>query len=89
MLDLLTQFAALSLISGMVLSLLGDGALRRTASMAVGLMLLLFWARSLAGGITALADLSLSQGNTSPLTTTGVDLSAVTEELLTRMEVTP
>ncbi|MBQ8554889.1 MAG: hypothetical protein IJ438_03345 [Clostridia bacterium] len=48
MMSLLHQFAALSLISGVMMTLLPDGSLRRTARMVVGLLMLLSWADGLA-----------------------------------------
>ena len=50
MLNMLTTFAALSLCGTVVLSLLPEGSMKRTAGMAVGLLTLLCWAE----GITAL-----------------------------------
>lgn len=56
MMELLTTFAALSLAAGAVLSLLPDGSLRRTASMVIGLLMLLCW----ADGIAQLLQLPLA-----------------------------
>ena len=50
MFDLLNQFAALTLVSGLMLTLLPDGTLRRTASMVVGLLSLMLW----VGGLRSL-----------------------------------
>lgn len=55
MMDLLGTFAALSMAGTVVLSLLPEGGLKRTASMAVGLLMLLCWAE----GIASLLGLSL------------------------------
>ncbi len=85
MLALLSGFAALSLLSGALLSLLPEGSLRRTASMAVGLMMLVYW----AGGLQQLLqDLSCTFPlPDSPLTATGLTLP---EETVTPpAEVTP
>lgn len=49
MLELLKQFAALALMSGIVTSLLPEGTMKRTASMVIGLLMLLCWAEGLAG----------------------------------------
>ena len=48
MMQLLTQFAALSMAGTMLLSLLPDGSMKRTAGMAVGLLSLLCWADGVA-----------------------------------------
>ena len=53
MLELLRTFAALSMMAGIVTSLLPDGGLRRTAGMLIGLLMLLCWAE----GLTALLHL--------------------------------
>lgn len=47
MLQLLSSFAALTLLSGLMLTLLPEGLLRRTASMVVGLLMLMLWADGL------------------------------------------
>lgn len=47
MMNLLQRFAVMTLLSGTVLSLLPEGSIRRTASMAAGLLMLLFWADGL------------------------------------------
>lgn len=57
MFNLLYQFAALTLISGLLLTLLPEGGLRRTATMVVGLLTLLLWADGLAGVFASLPDL--------------------------------
>ena len=62
MMELLKRFSALSLVSGLMLSLLPEGSLRRTASMAVGLLMLLCW----ADGLSALpGEFSLLTGSSS------------------------
>ncbi len=47
--DWLHPFIALSLCCGIVLTLLPQGSLRRTAALVLGLMLTICWAESLAG----------------------------------------
>ena len=47
--DWLHPFISLSLCCGIVLSLLPQGSLRRTAALVLGLMLTICWAESLAG----------------------------------------
>ena len=49
MLRFLTGFAALSLCGTVVLSLLPEGNVKRTAGMAVGLVTLLCWAEGVCG----------------------------------------
>ena len=46
---LLTTFAALSMAGTVLLSLLPEGGMKRTASLAVGLLTLLCWAEGVAG----------------------------------------
>lgn len=47
--SLIRSFAALSLACGAALLLLPEGSLRRAVSLAMGLMLALFWLQGLAG----------------------------------------
>ena len=49
MMPLLTTFAALSMAGTVLLSLLPEGGMKRTASLAVGLLTLLCWAEGVAG----------------------------------------
>ena len=56
MMELLTTFAALSMVGTVILSLLPEGGIKRTASMAVGLLTLICWAK----GIAALFDIEPS-----------------------------
>ena len=58
--SLLHSFAALSLVSGIMTSLLPEGTLRTTASMAIGLLLLSSWMNGLAAAIHQ----SLPEGRT-------------------------
>lgn len=70
---LLTGFAALTVVSGAILTLLDDGSIRHTASMIVGLLMLLYWVNGLHA---LLGGLSLpgSGAPASVLTSTGVAL---------------
>ena len=75
MLELLKRFAALSLICSLLLSLLPDGAMRRTACMVTGLLLLACW----SDGVTQLlggAIVPLTGNVPSALTSTGLDFSS-------------
>lgn len=49
MMQMLVTFAALSMAGTVVLSLLPEGGLKRTAGMAVGLLSLMCWAEGVAG----------------------------------------
>lgn len=62
MLSLLNRFAALSLASGMLMTLIPEGSIRKTAGMAVGLLMLLCWSE----GISTLLD-QAGTINASPL----------------------
>lgn len=80
MLKLLTGFAALALIAGALMSLLPEGSLRSAASMAIGLVMLLYW----FGGLQELLqDMSLPMPAHSPvLTSTGITLQEAEAALL-------
>lgn len=73
MLKMLSAFAALSLCGTVVLSLLPEGGLKRTASMAVGLLTLLCWAQ----GVSVLLKIDLPAAPPStPLTPTAYSMDA-------------
>lgn len=76
MLTLLKQFAALSLASGALMTLIPEGSIRKTASMVVGLLMLLCW----SDGILQLLDRASTVGHASSpqtaLTATGYDAAA-------------
>ncbi len=48
MLDTLATFAALSMAGTVILSLLPEGGIKRTAGLAVGLLTLMCWAEGIA-----------------------------------------
>ena len=48
MLDILSTFAALSMAGTVLLSLLPDGGLKRTAGLAVGLLTIMCWAEGIS-----------------------------------------
>ena len=79
MLQLLSGFAALSLLSGTLMALLPQGSLRRTAAMVTGLMMLLYW----SGGLQQLlGSISLTSDTPAPLLTgTGLTLPDITQEV--------
>lgn len=62
MLSLLNQFAALSLTSGMLMTLIPEGSMRKTAGMVVGLLILLCWSE----GITALVNQAAAIDSPAP-----------------------
>lgn len=79
MLKALASFAALSMAGTVVLSLLPDGGLRRTASMVIGLLMLMCWAED----IFALFGHELPAGATgTALTATAVTLNDVQDGTL-------
>lgn len=49
MLQMLSTFAALSMCGTVMLSLLPEGGIKRTAGLAVGLLTLMCWAEGIAG----------------------------------------
>ena len=49
MMQILATFAAFSMISTILLTLLPEGSIKRTAGMAIGLLTLLCWAEGVAG----------------------------------------
>ena len=71
MIQLLTQFTALSMAGTILLSLLPDGGMKRTAGMAIGILTLLCWAE----GIGHLLEFDLTADPPlSVLTTTSINL---------------
>ena len=90
MMKLLTTFAALSMAGTVVLTLLPEGGLKRTAGMAVGLLTLLCWAE----GIFSLLGLDLSAASPATvLSSTAVSIQEAATEassaLALQWEVTP
>ena len=72
MLQLMAGFAALSMISSLLTNLMPEGSLRHAASMAIGLVMLLFWAQGLQD---IWADLpTLPRVPSTVLTASGVSL---------------
>lgn len=77
MMELLNRFAAFSLASGVLLTLLPEGTLHKTARMVVGLMILMLWAQGLHDLIR------LPQESAAPstiLTTSSMSLEECVEE---------
>lgn len=90
MIDLLRTFSTLALISGAVLNLLPEGSLRKTAALALGLMITLCWAQ----GLMDMLDLpEPSASSASALAPTSLSLADAQAEALAAMqaaaEVTP
>ena len=88
MMRLLSGFAAFSLISGSLMTILPEGSVRRTASMAVGLLMLLYWADGLSDLLSGM-ELFLPETPTAVLTSTGVDLASAEAALESCGEVVP
>lgn len=80
MLQLLAGFAALSLISGALMNLLPEGSLRHTASMAVGLVMLLYWVHGLQSLVADFPAQSILPATV--LTSTGVSLPQAEASLM-------
>ena len=74
MMRLLGGFAALSLISGALSALLPEGSLRRTAAMAIGLMMLIYWASGLEEMARSLPEALLPMREAA-LSSTGLSLA--------------
>ena len=87
MMHLLTHFAAFAMASTVLLSLLPEGGMKRTAGMAVGLLILLSWAE----GIGALLNIKLTANfPASVLTSTMISLQdASSNALAVLQEVSP
>lgn len=67
--ELLTRFAAVSLASGVILTLLPEGTIRRTARLVIGLMLLMLWAEGLQSLLTLPSSASVPTSVLSPSST--------------------
>ncbi len=72
--QMLATFATMSMIGTLLLSLLPEGGMKRTASMAVGLLTLLCWAEGIA-------DLLGWQGTTEAPDTALVPTSVTLENI--------
>lgn len=93
MMELLKRFAALALVSGVLLTLLPEGSLRRTASMTIGLLMLLCWAEGISSLLAEVSLLPAGALAPSLLTQTGLDLTesaaAASDALQAMMEDSP
>lgn len=87
MMQTLATFAALSMAGTVLLSLLPEGGMKRTAGMAVGLLTLLCWAE----GIASLLGIDLAMDAPStPLQPTAYSMgSAVSQTLAALGEASP
>ena len=73
MMEMLSGFAALCLLSGALTELLPDGSIRRTAKMCIGMLMLLYWTQGLPALLERLpAPLSAPP---SALSSTGISVS--------------
>lgn len=88
MIELLRTFSTLALISGAVLTLLPEGSMRKTAAMALGLMITLCWAQGLLK-LLDLPDISPSVFSAlSPTDLSLADAEAKAQALFLPPEVT-
>ena len=80
MMHLLTTFAALSMAGTVLLSLLPEGGMKRTAGLAVGLLAILCWAEGIAGllEIDLRADFPPTVLSSTAVTLDGASLDALT-----------
>lgn len=90
MLSLLNQFAALSLAAGMLMTLIPEGSMRKTAGMAVGLMMLLCWSEGVSVLLRQVAGIDLPAPPETALSATGFSAhtawSAAAHDMLQQME---
>lgn len=90
MLEMLSTFAALSMCGTVILSLLPEGGIKRTARLAVGLLTLLCWAEGVAGLLGL--EFSIEMPATA-LTPTAVNIQTAmadaSMQLATQWEDTP
>ncbi len=77
MMQTIATFAALSMAGTIVLSLLPEGGIKRTAAMAVGLVTLMCWAEGIAGLFGLDIEIRLPA---TPLAATSVSLSRAEAE---------
>lgn len=83
MMHLLTTFAALSMAGTVLLSLLPDGGMKRTAGLAVGLLTILCWAE----GIAQLLEIDLEADiPTAVLSPTAVTLDETAIDALAALQ---
>ena len=88
MIELLKAFSALAMLSSALLTLLGEGSLRKTAALVFGLLLMLCWAEGLLS-LTVPADPTTAE--TAALQRTGLTLTQAEANALQFLtpEVTP
>lgn len=90
MMKTLTTFAALSMAGTVMLSLLPEGSLKRTAGMVIGLLTLMCWAEGVAGLLGIEMDVSVPP---TVLTPTSISLrqaeSAAAASLAAQWEASP
>lgn len=90
MMELLSTFAALSMAGTVVLSLLPEGGVKRTAAFAVGLLTLMCWAEGIAALLGFELTVSAPSTALAPTTVT-VDTAAqeASAALSSMWEVSP
>ena len=75
MMEILSTFAALSMAGTVILSLLPEGSIKRTAAMVTGLLTLMCWAEGIAGLMDIELSASMPESVLAP-TSVSVDESA-------------
>ena len=90
MMDMLVTFAALSMAGTVILSLLPEGGLKRTAGMAVGLLSLLCWAEGVSAFFGVDISIDLPETALAP-TTVSIEASeeAAASAMVTQWEAAP
>ncbi len=90
MMQLLGTFAALSMAGTVILSLLPEGGIKRTAGMAVGLLTLLCWAEGVATLLGLEFSVDMPESSLVPTAITVQDAALEASAALSaRWEATP
>ena len=88
--QMLANFAAMSLIGTVLLSLLPEGSMKRTAAMAIGLLTLLCWAEGIADLLGWQHDIKTPETALVPAAITIEDMAcSAAADLHARWEASP